>query len=103
MRPAFLLLMSALAGGCATRAVPTAFPIGSAASPASPEAPRRSVTVTLQSDPPLPGEPVAEWTGLEPEPSAQASQPQDHRPATAPAKPPAAAESPKHGGDRHVH
>ena len=103
MRPALLLLMSALAGGCATRAVPAAFPIGSAASPASAEAPKRSVIVTLRSDPPLPGEPAAEWAGLEPEPPSKTAQPQGQRPANGSAKPSTAAEAPKGGGNHHAH
>ena len=56
--------------GCAPRAVPTAFPLTSAASPRAVEAPQSPVAIALREEPPLPGEPTEAWTGLaEPSPS----------------------------------
>lgn len=66
MSPVFLLvLVGTLLGGCATRAVPTKFPNGSAASLATAEAPKPVVLTTLRADPPLPGEPSSDWAGLD--------------------------------------
>jgi hypothetical protein len=86
-----LFLFATLAGGCATRAMPAAFPSTTAASPQAREAARTPVVTTLRSDPPLPGEPLAGWSGLEP---AIAAPP----PSDAPARPAA----PK-GSNHHAH
>ena len=59
MKTALLLAMSALAAGCATRSLPSGFPPAAASSRHASEAPKQTVVSTLQSDPPLPGEPTA--------------------------------------------
>ena len=73
----FMLLSAGLAG-CAARTVPPRFPTGSPGSPQSAEAPRARVVTTLQSDPPLPGEPEGDWRGLEPIPASSQHAHQEH-------------------------
>lgn len=51
--------------GCATRTVPDRFPAGSPASLETPEVEPAPVGRALVEDPPLPGESVAGWHGLE--------------------------------------
>ncbi len=70
---------AALLAGCATRALPRAFPTTSAAAPSASAATPAPVTTTLRSDPPLPGDDVAEWAGLEDaEPTQGAAAPPVH-------------------------
>ncbi len=86
---------AALLAGCATRALPPAFPATSAAAASAPAAAPAPVTTTLRSDPPLPGDDLAEWAGLEaaePTRGAAPSRPHDHAGhAEAPKAPSAAA------------
>jgi hypothetical protein len=48
-----------------SRELPPDWPTSSAASPDAPAAPRSDVTLALDSDPPLPGEPLDGWFGLD--------------------------------------
>lgn len=68
MKPLLFLLMAGLAG-CATRTLTKAFPKGAPASPAAAPAPPAALTRSLREDPPLPGDDVTGWAGLEPEES----------------------------------
>jgi hypothetical protein len=74
----FLMLLSAVLAGCAPRTLPPRFPTASPASPQSPEAPKARVVTTLQSDPPLPGEPDGDWRGLEQAPASSKHSHQEH-------------------------
>jgi predicted small lipoprotein YifL len=83
MRTLALLLIAAALTGCASRSVPVAFPPSSAASATAAPAPRANVTTALSSDPPLPGEDISSWTGLEtdggsPDESAASSKKEGH-------------------------
>src|SRR5689334_3794325 len=62
------LLTWLLVGGC-SREVPSAWTSDSPASHDSHAAPTQDVTLSLDSDPPLPGETATGWIGLE-QPSA---------------------------------
>jgi hypothetical protein len=55
----------ALAGSACSRELPSQWPEGSPASTAAQEAPTANVTLALDGDPPLPGEPAEGWIGLE--------------------------------------
>lgn len=59
---AALLTMTTVA--CASRALPASFPSDAPASAAAAAAPMAPVGVSLAEDPPLPGEPTADWPGL---------------------------------------
>ncbi len=72
-----LLLLAALAG-CASRTVPAQFPASAPASPGAGAAPPAQVTAALDGDPPLPGQPVTHWPGLDHEPRDSAPQPGGH-------------------------
>lgn len=60
-----LVAFALLPVACATRSVPMQTPRESAASESSPEASAAALTTSLEGDPPLPGEPVGGWVGLE--------------------------------------
>jgi hypothetical protein len=62
----WLVSVAGLVAGCAARSVPGEFPQRSAASNQADEAPLSDVTVSLRSDPPLPGESTQAWSGLRP-------------------------------------
>jgi hypothetical protein len=72
MRPLVLLLAAGLTG-CATRALPAAFPAHAAASTAAQPAPEAKVTTALRGEPPLPGNDTSEWSGLEASEAASGS------------------------------
>jgi outer membrane protein, heavy metal efflux system len=59
------MVASVLLVGCATRSVPDRFPANSAASPGSPEGAAARTTRALEEDPPLPGESIEGWDGLQ--------------------------------------
>ena len=59
-----------LAAACAHSPLPTSFPRESAASIEASAVPSASLEVALESDPPLPGEPVGAWFGLAPRAAA---------------------------------
>lgn len=65
MKPLSILMTVALTG-CATRALPQTFAVGSPTSTATSPAPVVDVTSALRTEPPLPGEDGAGWAGLEP-------------------------------------
>lgn len=63
-RALVLLGVALLPAGCGGRDVPVRFAPQSALSANAREAPVADPTVSLTSDPPLPGEPLGAWTGL---------------------------------------
>jgi len=67
MKPAqYIAPFAILAGlGCASRSLPTSFPVASPASPASFQPARSHVTRAVEEDPPLPGAPAEGWPGLD--------------------------------------
>lgn len=66
----FAVLAVTLAGSACSRELPSQWPETSPASAAAKEAPVANVTLALDGDPPLPGEPAEGWIGLEPVPTA---------------------------------
>jgi hypothetical protein len=67
----YVSVLSALAlAACASRPLHPEFPSSSAASPDEVAPPPDAVAVSLEADPPLPGEPTEGWLGLEPEPGS---------------------------------
>lgn len=89
-------LVAALVGAaCSSRAVPTAWPPGSAASTASREVPVAPGPLALTADPPLPGDDATGWDGLADDAGAPAEAPPD-----APAAPQHPAHETHHGGPR---
>jgi hypothetical protein len=64
-----LAVVAVLAGSACSRDVPSQWPDSSPASNAAKELPNAKVTLALDSDPPLPGEPAEGWIGLEQPPS----------------------------------
>ena len=87
---------------CSSRALPPAFPATSAASLEAPEGQAVSVTRALEQDPPLPGESVDHWPGLQTG-KAPAAAHQHHRGAAshdpAPAQSAGPSPSPASGAD----
>ena len=75
MKVLVVFTMTVLELGCAARRLPPTFPVSAAASPAAAAAPVAPVTVSLQGDPPLPGESNAGWPGLTPSPSSKEAGP----------------------------
>lgn len=61
----FTVLSLALVSTACSRDVPSTWPDGSPASSAAQELPNAKVTLALDGDPPLPGEPAEGWFGLE--------------------------------------
>jgi hypothetical protein len=62
------LVATAPLSACAPRAFPASFPPASPASPEAEAAPEARMGDMLQEEPPLPGEPVHLWQGLEEQP-----------------------------------
>lgn len=60
-----------LVAGCVVRPLPTSFPPESAAAVRGQAVPSAELTVALDSDPPLPGEPLGGWFGLAPSTAAR--------------------------------
>ncbi|HLT38935.1 MAG TPA: hypothetical protein VK034_21775 [Enhygromyxa sp.] len=69
-RLSVLALAVTLAGSACSRELPSQWPTGSPASGDAAEAPTAVVTLALDGDPPLPGEPADGWIGLEQAPSS---------------------------------
>jgi len=57
--------LGALSAACSARTVPEHAPPASAASTEAPEGFVPTLTSALRSDPPLPGEPLENWSGLQ--------------------------------------
>lgn len=95
------LLAGLLGAACATRASVPPSGADSPLSPAHCPAPTARTTLALDEDPPLPGDPQGEWTGLEAPPAAPADPHAHHHHAPSDAGAPEAPAH-HHGGD-HAH
>lgn len=83
----FVWAAALLLTACATRSAPPPSSPSSPLSPAHPIGVTTRVTLALDEDPPLPGEPSAGWEGLDPNATAEAD----------------AGTAPAHGGAHHAH
>lgn len=63
-RWAVVLALVLGASSCAPRGLPSRLPSASVASAEGPSAAPARVTVALDEEPPLPGEPLEDWEGL---------------------------------------
>jgi hypothetical protein len=108
-----LAMATSLIALACSRDLPSEWPESSSASNSAQELPAANVTLALDGDPPLPGEPAEGWIGLEQPPSEDphahhrhhgghgapaANKPATDKPAT---DKPAAHEG--HGGHHHGH
>lgn len=66
-----IALVLVLAGSACSRELPSEWPTTSPASTTVEEAPTANVTLALDGDPPLPGEPADGWIGLDRAPSGE--------------------------------